>query len=172
MPSIHDKLDRVRRPRVHIKYEIETEGAQAEKELPFVVGVLGDFSGHPTEPLRPLRERKFVQIDRDNFDEVLARMAPALKLRVANTLKGDGSEMPVELSFRSMDDFEPGAVVSQVPALKRLLEKRNELRDLLSKADRSEALETLLERILQDDTEMKRLAGELSSRNESPTGDA
>lgn len=172
MPSIHDKLDRVRRPRVHIKYEIETEGAQAEKELPFVVGVLGDFSGHPTEPLRPLRERKFVQIDRDNFDEVLARMAPALKLRVANTLKGDGSEMPVELSFRSMDDFEPGAVVSQVPALKRLLEKRNELRDLLSKADRSEALETLLERILQDDTEMKRLAGELSSRNEPPTGDA
>ena len=172
MPSIHDKLDRVRRPRVHIKYEIETEGAQAEKELPFVVGVLGDFSGHPTEPLRPLRERKFVQIDRDNFDEVLARMAPALKLRVANTLKGDGSEMPVELKFRSMDDFEPGAVVSQVPALKRLLEKRNELRDLLSKADRSEALETLLERVLQDDVEMKRLAGELSSRADAPAGDA
>lgn len=171
MPSIHDKLDRVRRPRVHIKYEIETEGAQAEKELPFVVGVLGDFSGHPTEPLRPLRERKFVQIDRDNFDDVLARMAPSLKLRVANTLKGDGSEMPVELNFRSMDDFQPGAVVSQVPALKRLLEKRNELRDLLSKADRSEALESLLERILQDDTEMKRLAGELSSRSDSPAGE-
>ncbi len=170
LAGIHDKLERVRRPRVHIKYEIETEGAQVEKELPFVVGVLGDFTGHPTEPLRPLRERKFVQIDRDNFDEVMARMAPGLRLRVANTLKGDGSEIPVELRFRSMDDFEPAAIVDQVPALKRLLTKRNELRDLLSKADRSEELETLLERILQDDDEMKRFAGELSSREPAPKG--
>ena len=167
LPSIHDKLERVRRPRVHIKYEVETEGAQAEKELPFVVGVLGDFSGHPTEEVRPLRERKFVQIDRDNFDDVLARMAPSLRLRVSNTLKGDGSEMPVDLAFKSMDDFEPGAVVEQVPALRRLLAKRNELRDLLSKADRSEALEALLDRVLQDDVELKRLADELSSKTEA-----
>ncbi len=93
MASIHEKLERVRRPRVHIKYEVETEGAQVEKELPFVVGVLGDFSGHPSEPLKPLKDRKFVQIDRDNFDEVLARMTPGLMFRVANTLRDDGSEI-------------------------------------------------------------------------------
>ncbi len=87
MASIHDKLERVRRPRVHIKYEVETEGAQVEKELPFVVGVLGDFSGQPTEPLKPLKDRKFVQIDRDNFDEVMARMTPGLRFRAANTLR-------------------------------------------------------------------------------------
>ena len=81
--SIHDKLSRVRKPRVHITYQVETEGAKVEKELPFVVGVLGDFSGHPTEPLKPLRNRKFVQIDRDNFDEIMTRMTPG-----ANTSLG------------------------------------------------------------------------------------
>ena len=164
MASIHDKLERVRRPRVHIKYEVETEGAQVEKELPFVVGVLGDFSGQPTEPLKPMKDRKFVQIDRDNFDDVLARMTPGLKFRVANTLKDDGSEFAVDLKFRSMEDFEPGRVADQIPALRNLLEKRNQLRDLLAKADRSEELENLLERILQSDDEMKRLAAEFASR--------
>ncbi len=142
MASIHDKLERVRRPRVHIKYEVETEGAQVEKELPFVVGVLGDFSGQPTEPLKPLKDRKFVQIDRDNFDDVLARMTPGLRFRVDNTLKDDGSDFAVDLKFRSMEDFEPGRVADQIPALRNLLEKRNQLRDLLAKADRSEELET------------------------------
>ena len=164
MASIHDKLERVRRPRVHIKYEVETEGAQVEKELPFVVGVLGDFSGHPTEPLKPLRDRKFVQIDRDNFDEVLARMTPGLQFRVANTLRDDGSEFHVDMKFRSMEDFEPARVADQIPALRSLLEKRNQLRDLLAKADRSEELESLLEQILQSDDEMKRLSGELDQR--------
>ncbi len=164
MASVHDKLERVRRPRVHIKYEVETEGAEVEKELPFVVGVLGDFSGHPTEPLKPLRDRKFVQIDRDNFDDVLARMTPGLQLRVSNTLRGDGSEIPINLKFHSMDDFEPARVADQIPALKTLLEKRNQLRDLLAKADRSEELESLLEQILQSDEEMRRLASELSER--------
>jgi type VI secretion system protein ImpB len=144
MASIHSKLERVRKPRVHIKYEVETEGAQVEKELPFVVGVMGDFSAQPTEPLKPLRDRKFIQIDRDNFDEVLARMTPGLELRVENTLANDGSEIPISLQFSKMDDFEPAAIVAQVPALKSLMETRNQLRDLLSKADRSEALETLL----------------------------
>ena len=159
--SIHEKLSRVRRPRVHITYEVETEGAQIVRELPFVVGVLGDFSGDPTQPLRPLTERKFIQIDRDNFDEVIARMTPGLKLRVANTLKGDGSEMPVELNFSSLDDFQPGSVVQQIPALRKLLETRNQLRDLMAKADRSEDLETLLEGILQNDEQLKRLSQDL-----------
>src|SRR5205823_5944395 len=112
--SIHDKLSRVRKPRVHITYEVETEGAQVIKELPFVMGVLGDFSGDPTTPLRPLSERKFIQIDRDNFDDVMARVAPGLRMRVENTLAGDGSEFGVELKFNRIDDFEPGRVVEQV----------------------------------------------------------
>lgn len=163
MASIHDKLERVRKPRVHIKYEVETEGAVIEKELPFVVGVMGDFSGDPTTPQRPFGERKFIQIDRDNFDDVMKRLAPGLNIRVENTIEGEGKEMSVQLKFDKLDDFEPGAIVEQVPALKSLLDARNELRDLLSKADRSEDLETLLERILQNQSELKKLASELKS---------
>ena len=92
--SVHDKLGRVRKPRVHITYEVETEGASVERELPFVVGVLGDFSGDPTQPLRPLADRKFTQIDRDNFNDVMARMAPGVKLKVDNKLANDGSRSP------------------------------------------------------------------------------
>jgi type VI secretion system protein ImpB len=155
--SIHDKLERVRKPRVHITYQVETEGAVVEKELPFVVGVLGDFSGNPTEPLRPMKDRKFVQIDRDNFNDVMARMTPGLNLRVENTLKGDGSEMAVQLKFRSIEDFEPGNVVNQVEPLKKLLDTRNKLRDILTKVDRSDELEGLLERILQNPEDLKKL---------------
>src|SRR5215831_16289061 len=144
MSSIHDKLDRVRKPRVHITYQVETEGAVVKKELPFVVGVLGDFSGDPTEPLKPLKDRKFIQIDRDNFNEVMARMTPGLNLRVENTLKGDGSEMPVQLKFGSMEDFEPANVANQIEPLRKLLETRNKLRDVLVKIDRSDELEGIL----------------------------
>src|SRR3954466_12719 len=133
--SVHDKLARVRTPRVHISYQVETEGAVVEKELPFVVGVLGDFSGNPTEPLKPLRDRKFIQIDRDNFNDVMARMTPGLNLKVENTLKGDGGEMAVNLKFRSMEDFDPGKVVQQVEPLRQLQETREKLRDLLTKVD-------------------------------------
>jgi type VI secretion system protein ImpB len=159
--SVHDKLNRVRRPRVHITYEVETEGAEIQRELPFVVGVLGDFSGDPTTPLRPLSERKFIQIDRDNFNEVMAAMAPGLKLRVNNTLAGDGTELAVDLKFNSIDDFEPARVAEQVPALKALLETRAKLRDLMSKVDRSEELESLLEQVLKNETELKSLGSEL-----------
>jgi type VI secretion system protein ImpB len=159
--SIHDKLKRVRKPRVHITYEVETEGAQIERELPFVMGVMGDFSGDPTQPLKPLAERKFVQIDRDNFNDVMARIAPGLKLKVDNTLANDGSQMAVNLAFNSIDDFEPGRIIEQVPALKSLLETRNKLRDLLSKADRSDELEGLLEKVLQNDAELKSLSDQL-----------
>ena len=159
--SIHEKLKRVRKPRVHITYEVETEGAQILRELPFVVGIMGDFSGDPTAPLRPLSERKFIQIDRDNFNDVMARMTPGLNIRVANKLADDGSEMAVALKFNSIEDFEPGRVADQVPALKALLETRNKLRDLMSKVDRSEQLESLLEQILKNETELKALSGEL-----------
>jgi type VI secretion system protein ImpB len=173
MASVHDKLERVRKPRVHIKYEVETEGAMIEKELPFVVGVLGDFSGNPTEPLRPFGERKFVQIDRDNFDEVMRRMTPGLVFGVENTLQNDGTEMMVNLKFEKLDDFEPAAVVEQVPALKALLDARNQLRDLMAKADRSEELETLLENLLQNKGDLKALMDQIEAKNgkaEAPAG--
>jgi type VI secretion system protein ImpB len=159
--SIHEKLKRVRKPRVHITYDVETEGAEILRELPFVVGIMGDFSGDPTEPLRSLSDRKFIQIDRDNFNDVMTRMTPGLNIRVANKLADDGSEMAVALKFNSIEDFEPGRVAEQVPALKALLETRNKLRDLMSKVDRSEQLENLLEQILKNEGELKSLSGEL-----------
>ncbi|WEX08237.1 type VI secretion system contractile sheath small subunit [Chelativorans sp. AA-79] len=161
MASVHEKLERLRKPRVHIKYEVETEGAMVVKELPFVVGVLGDFSGNPTEPLKPFGERKFVQIDRDNFDDVMRRMTPGLELSVKNTLRDDGTEMAVSLKFQGLKDFEPGAIANQVPALKALVDARNQLRDLMSKADRSEDLERMLEEILQNQSDLGALAKEL-----------
>jgi type VI secretion system protein ImpB len=159
--SVHDKLNRVRKPRVHITYEVETEGAQVQRALPFVVGVMGDFSGDPTQPLRPMGERKFIQIDRDNFNDVMARMTPGVKLKVDNTLAGDGSQMAVDLKFNSMDDFEPAKIVDQVPALKALMETRNKLRDLMSKVGRAEDLENLLEQVLKNEDELKTLSGQL-----------
>lgn len=159
--SIHRKLDRVRKPRVHITYEVETEGAMVERELPFIVGVMGDFSGDPTEPLKPLKDRKFIQVDRDNFNDVMARMTPGLNLKVENTLQDDGSQMAVGLKFRSMEDFDPANVVDQVPALKKLLETRNQLRDLMTKVDRSEDLEKVLERVLKNTDDLKQMGSAL-----------
>jgi type VI secretion system protein ImpB len=162
--SIHDKLERVRKPRVHITYQVETEGAVVEKELPFVVGVLGDFSGNPTQPLKPLKDRKFIQIDRDNFNDIMARMTPGLNIKVENTLKGDGSELALQLKMNSIEDFEPGRVVKQVEPLRKLLETRDKIRDLLSKVDRSEDLENILERVLQNTDELKRIQAELKAK--------
>jgi type VI secretion system protein ImpB len=159
--SQQHKINRVRKPRVHITYDVETNGARVVKELPFVVGVMGDFSGNPTTPLKPLRDRKFIQIDRDNFNDVMQKMTPGLNLRVENTLKGDGSEMAVQLKFNEIEDFEPGKIVEQVEPLRKLLETRNKLRDLLTKVDRSEDLEALLEKVLKNGDQIKQLAGEL-----------
>jgi type VI secretion system protein ImpB len=162
--SIHGKLARVRPPRVHITYKVETEGAEVERELPFVVGVLGDFSGNPTEALKPLADRKFVTIDRDNINDVLAKMTPGLNLKVENTLKADGSEMAVQLKFHSLDDFEPGNVVQQVEPLRKLLETRNRLRDILTKVDRSTDLESILEQVLQSTEAQKKLSAEMGTK--------
>ena len=116
--SQQKKLSRVRKPRVHITYDVETNGAMVKKELPFVVGVLGDFSGNPTQPLKNFKDRKFVQIDRDNFNDVMSRMTPGLNIKVENTRKGDGSEMGLQLQFNSMDDFEPARIIEQVEPLR------------------------------------------------------
>lgn len=162
--SVHKKLERVRKPHVHITYEVETGGALEKKELPFVMGILGDFSGNPTQPLKPLSERKFISIDRDNFNDVMARMTPGLNIKVENTLAGDGSEMSLQLQFNSMDDFEPARIVDQVEPLKKILESRNKLRDLLTFAERSEGLESVLEDVLKNTERTQALASEL------PTG--
>ena len=154
--SVQQKLARIRKPRVHITYDVETEGAIAQKELPFVVGVLGDFSGSPLVPLAPLRDRKFIQIDRDNFNDVMGRMNPHLSLKVENSLADDNSTLAVDLSFKSIEDFEPGRIVNQVEPLRKLLETRN-------KIDSSQDLEELLEKTLQSTDDINKLANELKS---------
>ncbi|MAE34760.1 MAG: type VI secretion system contractile sheath small subunit [Oceanospirillaceae bacterium] len=159
--SIHNKLKRVRKPRVHITYDVETNGAEVKKELPFVAGVMGDYSGDNAENRKALKERKFVQVDRDNFNEVMAKVNPKLNLQVENTLAGDGNTMAVDLDFRKMDDFTPEAIVEQVEPLKQLLDARNKLRDLLSKADRSEELETVLEQILKNTDNITEISQQL-----------
>jgi type VI secretion system protein ImpB len=159
--SIHDKLKRVRKPRVHITYDLETNGAVVEKEIPFVMGVMGDYSGDNTEGKKSLKERKFSQIDRDNFSEVMSKVNPQLRMKVENVLEGDGSEMSVNLDFKNMDDFEPHRIVEQLEPLKKLMDTRNKLRDLLTKADRSEELESILEDVLSNTNALSSLSSEL-----------
>lgn len=164
--SLQDKLNRVRKPRVHITYDVETNGAEVKKELPFVVGVMGDYSGDNQAAKKSLRERKFVNIDRDNFDEIMEKVDPTLDLKVKDETSDDpDKQVGVNLQFNSIEDFEPQNVVQQVPALKELLEARNRLRDLLSKADRSEELEGLLEKVLSDTDKMATLTKEVGERS-------
>ena len=159
--SLQHKLDRVRKPRVHITYDVEIGDAMEKRELPFVIGVLGDFSGNPTKKLDPLTKRKFIQVDRDNFNDVMARMTPGATFRVENTLKDDGSELAVQLQFNSIDDFEPANVVKQVEPLRKLLETRNKLRDLMTKVDVSEDLENVLQQVLENTDQLEKFRNEL-----------
>ena len=159
--SIHNKLNRVRKPRVHLTYDLEANGATEAKELPFVMGVMGDYSGDNVEAKKSLKDRKSAQIDGENFNDLMSKVNPQLNLKVDNTLAGDGSEMSVNLQFNSMEDFEPHRLVEQVEPLKRMLETRNKLRDLLTKADRSEDLEKVLEDVLSNTEALKSLSAEL-----------
>jgi type VI secretion system protein ImpB len=154
-------LDRVRRPRVQITYDVETNGALQKVELPFVVGVLADLSGQPKDAPKPLKDRKFVAIDRDNFNDVLAKSAPRLAFRTQNELSGDGSQLNVELNFKTMDDFEPAKVAEQIPALNELLQIRQQLSQLLSKMEGNDKLESLLAQVLTNAEAAKAIAGEL-----------
>jgi len=159
--SIHDKLKRVRKPRVHITYDVETNGAVEKKELPFVMGVMGDYSGDNTDNKKALRDRKFVQVDRDNFNEALAKVNPKLNMKVDNTLADDDSEISVDLDFKNLGDFEPNRIVEQVDPLKKLMEARNKLRDLMTKVDRSDELESILEDVLQSTDSLNNLKTDL-----------
>ena len=169
--SIHNKLKRVRKPRVHITYDVETNGAVAKKDIPFVMGVMGDYSGDNTKDKKALKDRKFSQIDRDNFNDIMAKTAPKLNLKVANTLADDGSELSIALDFNHMEDFEPHKIVEQVEPLKKLLQTRDRLRDLLSKADRSDELEDILENILNNTDALSSLSSELGVNAENNEGD-
>jgi type VI secretion system protein ImpB len=156
--STQHKLDRIRSPRVQITYDVEIGGAIQKKELPFVVGVMADLSGKPDQPLPRLKERKFVEIDRDNFNAVLASMAPRLPLRVNNRLSKDpGTKLNAELRFSSMDDFTPLNLVKQVEPLRKLFEARTRLSDLISKLDGNDALDGMLQDVVNNTENLKQL---------------
>ncbi|GHS93498.1 type VI secretion protein [Alphaproteobacteria bacterium] len=155
------KLSRVRPPRVQITYDVEIGNAIEMKELPFVLGIMADLSGMPENPLPKLKERKFVELDRDNFNDILASIAPRLVLRVPNTVLKDGSETNVELRFSSMDDFSPLQVVKNVPTLAKFYEIRSHLKDLLTKLDGNDDLEECLKKIMTDSAEKDAIKGAL-----------
>ena len=159
--SLQHKLDRVRPPRVQITYDVEVGDAIELKELPFVIGVMGDFVGKPEEPLPALKNRKFVEVDADNFNQVLAGMKPRLAYTVENKLQDDGSKMGIELNFENIEDFEPDNIVQQVEPLRKLIEARQKLTDLRSKMDGNEKLESLLEDIISDEGKQKELSDAL-----------
>lgn len=149
MDNIHNKISRVRKPRVHLTYDVETNGALTEQELPFVIGVLGDFAADSPLPQKALKDRKFTQIDRDNFDEVLKRLNPGLNFKIPNLLLQDNSEIPIALDFKAFVDFEPARVAEQIPELKKLLNLREKLHDFLIRIERSETLDTMLEQLIK-----------------------
>ncbi|GAA0598327.1 type VI secretion system contractile sheath small subunit [Caenispirillum bisanense] len=171
--STQKKLDRVRPPRVQITYDVHTGGAMEMKELPLVVGVMADLSGKPEKPLPKVKDRKFVEIDRDNFNDVLAAAGPRLAYQVPNRLQEDGSKLNVLLSFQEIDDFEPLQVIKQVPSLNRLLEARQRLSDLLGKLDGNDELGGMLNDIVSSTEQQKELRGLLGgSGTDADGGDA
>ncbi|HYF98181.1 MAG TPA: type VI secretion system contractile sheath small subunit [Coxiellaceae bacterium] len=161
MHSSLTHLEKNRRPRVHIKYEVETEQGTEEKELPFVVGVLGDFAADNSKSLSNLKEREFITIDKDNFDEIMTKINPGLNLTLDNHLSGDNSSIFLQLSFKALRDFEPDQLITQIEPLRKLKQARDRLRSLLNKTECSESLEQDLELILQDDQQLKQLADKL-----------
>ena len=158
--STQHKLDRVRSPRVHITYDVEIGDAIEMKELPFVMGVLADLSGKPEAPLPRLRDRKFVEIDRDNFNDVLKGMKPHLAFRVDNKLTDDDTKLGVELRFQNLDDFSPEHVAEQVEPLKKLMEVRQQLKGLLAKTDGNDRLAERLQEIISNTEKLQQLGHE------------
>jgi len=158
--ALNSQQKRVSKNRVSITYDVETNGAVETKELPFVVGVMGDFSAHRSDR-EELEDRTFYQVDKDNFDTVMKRVGPELKLKVDNTLSNDGSQFEAALKFNSMKDFEPDAIIGQVEALQKLADTRAQLKTLLAKADRSRDLEKLLKEVLQNADTINALSSEL-----------
>jgi len=163
--SIHAKLGRVRPPRVHVTYEVEVGDAIEIKELPFVMGVLGDFTGQPTEPLARLRDRKFTEVNPDNFDSVLEGMKPHLAFAVENKLAESA-----DLHFKSMDDFEPENVVRQVKPLSELMDLRTKLSNLRASLQGNDRLEEALLGAVGDQDKLDKLKKELDKPAGGPNG--
>jgi type VI secretion system protein ImpB len=166
--SVQKRLQKVRPPRVQLSYDVEVGDAIEQKEIPFVVGVLGDFTGsaESSQPQQKLRDRKFVNVDLDNFDDVMKGMAPASAYRVANKLSPEGGEFAVNLKFETLDDFRPEAVVQQVEPLRKLLEARTKLSDLRNKLAGNERLEDLLGEVLNNTDKLKQLGHEAAAKEE------
>ncbi len=166
--SVQKRLQKVRPPRVQLTYDVEIGDAIEKKELPFVVGVLGDFSGQPDpeKPLPKLKDRKFVNVDLDNIDDVMKGMAPKASYRVKNKLSPEGGEFGVNLSFEKVDDFRPESVVQQVEPLRRLLEARSKLSDLRNKLAGNDKLEDLLGEVLASTEKLNQLSKETTPRAE------
>ena len=156
--SVQQKLSRVRKPRVHITYDVEVGNAIEKKELPFVVGVLADLSGQPKDPLARVKDRKFTEIDRDNFNQVLAGIKPRLAYKARNAISNDGSSIGVELEFKHMDDFGPEAVAQQVDPIRKLVEARQRLHELAVKVNSSDKLEELLQDVVKNTDSLKELS--------------
>jgi type VI secretion system protein ImpB len=156
--SLQKKVGRVRPPRVQITYDVQVGDAIEKREIPFVVGVLADLSGMPEKPLPAIVKRKFVSIDRDNFNDVMKKIGPRLAFKVQNRLSEDDTKLGVELSFESMDDFQPARVAQQITPLRKLLELRNSLANLRSSLIGNDKLETLLQEMIQNQ-ELLRQAG-------------
>lgn len=166
--SNQKKIGRVRKPRVQISYDVETNGAMQKKELPYVVGVLADLSAQRTVPLPPMKDRKFVEIDRDNINKVMADAAPEVNIRVENKLSEDGTQLSVPLKFRNMDDFQPAKVAEQVPALKELLDMRQRLDEVLGKIGVNAKLEGLLQEVLANTAKVEELAKQMGISADQP----
>ena len=167
--SKQDWVGRNRRPRVQIKYEVETNGAMEMTELPFLVGVMADLSGQPLKPLDPIKKRQFTSIDRDNFNEVLAKSTPRLAFGVENKLSPEGGKINVELKFKSMDDFEPAKVAAQIGPLKELLDAREKLNQLLNKMEGNDKLEETLRDIMSNTERAMTLAKAAGVEAPAPT---
>ena len=167
-PSTQHKLDRVRPPRVQITYDVETGGAIEIKELPFVVGVLGDFTGQPEQPLPKLKERRFVEVTPDNFDSVLESMNPHLSFAVENKLSEDSNagQIKVDLRFKSLEDFEPEQVARQVKPLKELLDLRTRLNDLKGTLQTNEKLDDALLEAVSKTDKLDKLKAEVGPKGE------
>jgi type VI secretion system protein ImpB len=168
--STQHRLDRIRRPRVHLTYDVEINGAIKQMELPFVVGVIADLSGkpNPDDPLPRLRDRNFVEVDRDNFDRALSGMKPRLAFQVDNQIQKDGTKLSTELKFNRITDFEPEQVARQIEPLRKLLEARDRLSNLVSKMDGNDKLEALLQDVMQNTEALKQLSRE-TGRGASPS---
>ncbi len=166
--SVQKKLERVRPPRVHVTYDVETGGAIEIKELPFVMGVLGDFSGQPTEPLPRLKDRRFVEVNPDNFDSVLESMKPHLAFAVENKLSedADAGQLKVGLDFKSMDDFSPENVAKQVKPLRELLDLRTRLNDLKGTLQTNDKLDEVLLDAVSNTDKLNQLRAELGGKKE------